>query len=120
MSQYAALIAAWRAKADDLLRAAKGYPCRSMEGIKTGLIKQAAQARMCADDLEKALAEAGIAEAHGADDQPVQGEDAAAHGAVVEIDGIPEAPGWPSPAGTERQDQDPGQLDVPSLQEDRP
>lgn len=61
------LVGQWRSKADDLLRAAKGYHCRSMEGIKTGLIKQAAQARMCADDLEKALAEAGIAEAKAAD-----------------------------------------------------
>lgn len=53
-----ALTAQWRAKADDYLRISKAYNCRSNEALHTAYIKQAAQLRMCADELDAANAEA--------------------------------------------------------------
>jgi hypothetical protein len=52
------LCQAWRTKADDLLRISKSYKCRSTEVLRTAYVKQAAQLRMCADELEAANAEA--------------------------------------------------------------
>jgi len=54
----ATLLDQWRAKADDYLRISKAYNCRANEALRTAYIKQAAQLRMCADELEAANAEA--------------------------------------------------------------
>jgi hypothetical protein len=58
MSELTHLVTIWRAKADDLLRISKSYKCRSHESTRMAYIKQAAQLRMCADELEASMAEA--------------------------------------------------------------
>lgn len=95
----------WRAKADDLMRCAKAYNCRSQEAVRTGYIKQAAQARMCAEELERDYAESANARTQGADNRADQDQDA---GQVIKLDeGLigSEAPQWPSPDGAEPADQ---------------
>lgn len=102
-SKALARIAAWHAKADDLMRCAKAYNCRSQEAVRTGYIKQAAQARMCAEELERDYAESRPSETP-----------------MVEVSQLPEAPEWSSATDEERSDQGSGQLDVPGLQTDHP
>lgn len=98
-------IKAWYAKADDLLRCSKAYNCRSNEAIKTGYIKQAAQARMCAEELERDYAETASAQASYPNDPADQGQAASAAGYVGEEQLGWEAPDWPCATGEERQDQ---------------
>ena len=40
------------------MRIAKAYNCKSNEALRTAYIKQAAQLRICANDIEAAVAEA--------------------------------------------------------------
>jgi hypothetical protein len=51
------LPAAWRSKADDYLRTAKAYQCRSHSETRGGLVKGAAVLKSCARELEELLAE---------------------------------------------------------------
>jgi len=99
-------IKAWRAKADDLLRCSKAYNCRSNEAIKTGYIKQAAQARMCAEELESDYAEAANAQAAGQDDRADSSPAPAAAGSMGEEQLGWEAHDGSGAPGAERQDQE--------------
>ena len=107
----------WRAKADDYLRIAKAYQCRSHAETRAGYVKQSAQLRMCADELEKALAQAGDAQAKNTDDQPDKGQDSTTHGAMVQVDSIPQALDGSILAGSERPDQGTGHLDMSGVRE---
>jgi hypothetical protein len=100
-----ARIKAWYAKADDLLRCSKAYNCRSNEAIKTGYIKQAAQARMCAEELERDYAETASTQAGHTRDRADQGQAPSAAGYLGEEQLGWKTPDWPIATGEERQDQ---------------
>lgn len=59
-----ALAAEWRVQADEWLRGSKAYKCRSMDGVRRGMVKAAAISRTHADAIE------AIANAERTDEPP--------------------------------------------------
>ena len=113
----------WRTKADDYLRAAKGYQCRSNSEVRAGYVKGAAVLRMCADQLDAAYASSTEAQATPPEssapstpDQPItRRRGRRATGAMAEEHADTEAGDGQAAPDAEPADQDAGQLDVSGL-----
>ena len=90
LADLRALEAEMRGKADDYLRSAKAYTCRSNSDVRAGLVKGAAVFRMDADRI------AAIVAKYEVKDAP----------AVAQVTERTQAPHWPMAASTEPSDQD--------------